>query len=357
MPEHRRDPNTVARGFRLRAGSLSGQKLAGLVLLVLFGALVACGPQFQQRGPADGVPVLTDAGITTSDGYELPLRVWVAAADPRAVILAVHGFNDYSHAFYAPAAWWAEVGITTYAYDQRGFGHSANTRIWPGADLMIEDLREAARVVGDRHPDAPLYLLGVSMGGAVVMTADAQDATVAGIAGQILVGPAVWGRATMPLTHRVALWLGVRTMPANRVSARGLGIVPSDNIEMLRALARDPLVIKETRIDALYGLVNLMDKALAAASRTKTPTLVLYGARDEIIPPGSTLRMLAEFAAPHRVALYANGCHMLLRDLHAELVWRDIAAWIDDQSAPLPSGAEIERPELVVRPIGVSCPR
>ena len=61
--------------------------------------------------------------------------------------------------------------------------------------------------------------------------------------------------------------------------------------EMLLALGRDPLVIKATRIDAMHGLVNLMDTALEEAAGFKTPALILYGERDEIIPKTPT-RML-----------------------------------------------------------------
>lgn len=346
--EHRLSPNCVERHCWGLSGPKNGTRLSRLSALVLLGALIACTPQMQLQGLTVAEPVLNRDTITASDGYELPLRMWKAAQPPRAIILALHGFNDYSNAFAEPAAWWSRAGITTYAYDQRGFGRSANPGIWPGTAVMVKDLHEAARVVGVRHPGVPLYLLGLSMGGAVTMTADAGDPPVPGVTGQILVGPAVWGRATMPLTHRIALWLGVRTMPRNRVSGRGLGIIPSDNIEMLRALGRDRLVIKETRVDALYGLVNLMDEALASSPLTRTPTLVLYGARDEIIPRGPTIRMLGNLSAPHRVALYPRGYHMLLRGLQAELVWRDIAAWIDDQAVQLPSGAEIDQPELLI---------
>ena len=41
-----------------------------------------------------------------------------------------------------------------------------------------------------------------------------------------------------------------------------------------------------------------------------------------------------------RIAFYTDGYHMLLRDLQAETVYRDIAAWINDRRAPLPSGAD-----------------
>ena len=32
-------------------------------------------------------------------------------------------------------------GVATIAYDQRGFGRSPQRGIWPGKDLMVEDLR------------------------------------------------------------------------------------------------------------------------------------------------------------------------------------------------------------------------
>jgi alpha-beta hydrolase superfamily lysophospholipase len=114
---------------------------------------------------------------------------------------------------------------------------------------------------------------------------------------------------------------------------------------MLRALARDPLVIKETRVDAIKGLVDLMDQALASAPRLDEPTLLLYGKRDEIIPPEPIRRMIAALpqngAARRRIAWYPGGYHMLLRDLDAAVVLRDIESWIADPTAPLPSGADV----------------
>jgi pimeloyl-ACP methyl ester carboxylesterase len=148
----------------------------------------------------------------------------------------------------------------------------------------------------------------------------------------------------MPWYQTTALWLAVHTLPGSRITGRGLGIVASDNVEMLRALGRDPMVIKNTRMDAVYGLVNLMDEAMAAAPRLDGRLLVLYGEHDQLIPPGAIGEMLGrlppETAERRRFALYPNGCHMLTRDLQAETVWRDIDAWLADPEAPLPSGAD-----------------
>jgi acylglycerol lipase len=124
--------------------------------------------------------------------------------------------------------------------------------------------------------------------------------------------------------------------------------VPSDNIAMLRALARDPLVIKTTRVDTIKGLVDLMDMALAAAPRLHQKLLVLYGGRDEIIPP-EPLGLMIEALPPggRRVAWYRDGYHMLLRDLDAPLVLRDIESWVADPAAPLPSGADKAEPRVM----------
>ena len=138
--------------------------------------------------------------------------------------------------------------------------------------------------------------------------------------------------------YPLALWLGAHTFPWVKLSGQGLGFKPSDNNAMLIALGEDPLVIKKPRIDALYGIVNLMDAALEAAPSIRAPMLVLYGAHDEIIPKAPTALMLDRLAGPRAVAVYPDGYHMLMRDLQANVVDEDLAAWIAAPGAPLPSG-------------------
>jgi alpha-beta hydrolase superfamily lysophospholipase len=181
------------------------------------------------------------------------------------------------------------------------------------------------------------------MGGAVAtLTVTGRDAPE--VDGVILSAPAVWGWSTMPWYQTAALWLTAHTLPGMTLTGQGLGIIPSDNVEMLRALSGDPLVIKKTRVDAVFGLVNLMDEALAAAPKLDHHALILYGERDELVPKEPIRQFLADLPATgeasRRVAIYENGYHMLLRDLQAETVWTDIAAWITDREQPLPSGAD-----------------
>lgn len=304
----------------------------------------ACAPRFVPAGPTIEPPRLESGHWVTADGLQLPLRSWLPEGPPRAVILALHGFNDYSAAFEEPGAWWAERAIATYAYDQRGFGGAPHRGLWAGSETMSADLVTFAALIRARHPGRPLYILGESMGGAVTMVAFAENPEFR-VDGVVLAAPAVWARATMPGYQRIALEIVAHLMPWGHLTGEAANIQASDNIEMLRALGRDPLVIKRTRVDAVYGLTDLMDRALTSADRISVPLLLLYGERDEVIPKEPTLLawdgLPAKANGRQRLALYQDGWHMLLRDLKAETVLEDVAAWIADPTAPLPSGADL----------------
>lgn len=316
---------------------------AAVPLAAMLVLLIGCAPRLQPPGTETvAASILHEQGAwLADDGRSLPLRHWLPSGDPQAVILALHGFNDYSNAFTDAAAWWAERGIATYAPDQRGFGASGLRGLWPGEDRLADDVHELTLLLRRRYPQRPVYWLGESMGGAVALVASARPGPKPD--GQILVAPAVWGRSSMPLHYRLALWLTSYTIPWKTFTGEGLGIQASDNIEMLRALSRDPLFIKATRVDAVHGLVNLMDRAATVGS-DGLPVLLMYGARDEVIPRRPVERFVAALdetaAADLQVAVYENGWHMLLRDLQAETVWQDVAAWVRNPGTALPSGAE-----------------
>jgi len=311
-------------------------------LVVLVALLSAgCAPMVMRPGPAVSAPVLEHTRFVAADGAVLPVRSWLPQGEPvKAVIVALHGFNDYSNFFTRPGEYLSRQGIACYAYDQRGFGNAPRRGLWAGVEAYTDDLKAFAAQARRRHPGVPLYVLGESMGGAVTIVAMASAPTLAD--GLILASPAVWGRSAMPWWQRALLEVTAHTVPDWQLTGKGLKIMASDNIEMLRGLGRDPLVIKATRVDAIYGLADLMDAALADASKLKVATLVLYGERDQVVPREPVGQMLEHMQkAPHtRLALYENGYHLLLRDLQAEKPWRDIAAWIGDHAAPLPSGAE-----------------
>jgi alpha-beta hydrolase superfamily lysophospholipase len=300
--------------------------------------LSACAaPNYQNLTQTISAPELNDNYFIASDGARLPIRIWKSNdSKPQAIIIAVHGFNDYSNFFGAPGNFLAKKNITAYAFDQRGFGASPKPGLWPGVAALTSDLMSLTSLVRARHPMIPLYLLGESMGGGVVMITlknARKQAKKMGLSGVILSAPAVWGRQFMPWYQTTALWVAAHTFPRVKLTGRGLKITASDNIIMLRALGSDPLVIKKTRVDAIYGLTNLMDQAFKSAWELDEPLLLLYGKKDEVVPKKPTMEMISRLPkkakASRKIILYDNGYHMLMRDLQAETVWRDIINWIE----------------------------
>jgi alpha-beta hydrolase superfamily lysophospholipase len=247
--------------------------------------------------------------------------------------------NDYANAFHFAAPVWAEQGIATYAFDQRGFGRSPQRGVWGGEGLMTQDVRVFTDLVRERHAGAAIIVAGESMGGAAAIAAFASDRPPAADR-LVLLAPAVWGWSSQPLPYKTALWFTAHL--AGEAVLRPPGWVtdrvhPSDNHEELVAMGRDPLMTWGARNDTLYGLVDLMESAWAGIGRVKVPVGYFYGAHDEVIPKKPSFEAAARLKADDRTAYYANGYHLLTRDHQRAVVIADVASFILDPSAPLPS--------------------
>jgi acylglycerol lipase len=326
--------------------------IPGLTILSMLFVLAGCSAQ-QTRATGPGEPANTWNGetIIADDEYRLPLRRW-GPEDPRIVVLALHGFNDYGGSMETLARHLVGHGIAVYAHDQRGFGATADRGRWAGHPRLAADTVLVATRLRERHPGTPLYLAGKSMGGAVATLAIVDGAPP--VDGAVLIAPAVWARGSMPWYQRTALWLGRRLFPGVSFSGRFLqrfvDIRPTDDPEVMRQLRADPWVLKDARADALDGMTDLMDAALEAIGALPGPALVLYGGRDDIIPMPAACAMLQRLVidgAERRMGYYPDGYHMLTRQLRAAVVLDDIAAWLLDTEAPLPSGHEIDHVQAV----------
>jgi alpha-beta hydrolase superfamily lysophospholipase len=313
-------------------------------------ALAACAPVTQSPGEVPvgfAGPSLALDAMMAQDGVRLPMTVWPATdgagqpIEPWAVIVALHGMNDYANAWVTAGPYWAVRGIATYAYDQRGFGRGRNRGVWGGEALMDEDVRTACALARARHPRAVIAVAGESMGGAVAISAFASSRPPSADR-VILLSPAVWGWSEQPLPNSASLWIAAHSYPAALLEAPAWVYrthQASDNIEALRRMGRDRNMIFKTRVDAAYGLMNLMEHARRKIGRITTPTLYAYGAHDNLIPKTAAFHAAAALGPNGRTAYYPNGWHLLNRDLHADVVLGDVVSFIRDPAAPLPSAA------------------
>jgi len=314
-------------------GALRRRFTSAATLLLVMALASACAPDFRERGASIAAPEFHDKAIIASDGHALPLTVWPSVGKPQAIILALHGFTDYSNAFALSAPSWATQGITTYAYDQRGFGANEPLR-WAGTDTYVTDARQALALLRHKYPDLPIFLLGESMGGAAAILAVTETDTAADVAdGLILVAPAVLDRPQLSEFEHDFLDVTVNLMPWAMSGKRGVPVPPTDNYDLLRAMGRDPLVQKEVRYDQVYGLLLMIEAASARIDSIDLPTLALFGGKDKILPKGAH-----DYFASHNTGQIATGqteihyfpdaYHMMLRDLEALPRREMVAAWV-----------------------------
>lgn len=263
--------------------------------------------------------------IISVDGVRLGLTAWKAQT-PEAAIVALHGMNDYANAFHYAGPYWAARGFSVYAYDQRGFGRSPEFGRWPGGDAMRQDLRAVIAAVRADNPGLPVYVAGHSMGAAVILSAIEEAPLDAD--GVILAAPGIWGGSSMSIFYRAALNLAAAFAPDKTLTGERAGRQASDNIDFLRAMYDDPLVIKDTRLDAVLGAERIMGEGFAASKNVTGDILFLYGAKDDIIPVEQLQKTARRLCGSAIAVRYPESWHMILADLEREAPLADVADWI-----------------------------
>lgn len=334
---------------RVAVTGLKTRKVA-LWRAVALGAVVlttaACAPRLQTAmtppvafvGPQIIERELGIGEFVVQDGARLPFRRWSPQGKPKAVIIALHGFNDHSSSWRMAGPWWAEQGIEVWAYDQRGFGGAPNKGIWSDPELSREDLRTVTALVRAAYPDVEIAIAGESMGGALAISAFASQRPPAADK-LVLLAPAVWGWSNQSPVNRLALWAGGRLLGSREIEPPSFAVRhvrATDNVVELLRNGSDPRFILDTRIDALHGLVSLMEEGFTGLGNVRVPTLLAYGAHDMIVPR-KAMRNTLQRAGEREgfiTAYYPDGWHILNRDMEGQRVFGDVGAWLSGRGLP-----------------------
>jgi alpha-beta hydrolase superfamily lysophospholipase len=180
------------------------------------------------------------------------------------------------------------------------------------------------------------------MGGAVALVAAEQGAKVDGL---ILLATALRSRDTFGPVASAGLWFFAHTIPWFPSGPTSIDYMPTDNPKTLEKLRNDPQMLRQARLDMGYGLVDLMDAARAAAANVHVPYIMLHGLGDRIVPqePVKAAIEIMPRRPDSKLAFYKEGYHLLLRDKEGKTVAVDVATWVFNHEAALPSGAEAAR--------------
>jgi alpha-beta hydrolase superfamily lysophospholipase len=266
--------------------------------------------------------------FTGSGGTELFWQSWLPAHAPRAVLVNLHGLGDHSSLYPTLAEFFPPRGIALYAFDLRGNGRSPGQRAYIRRwDQYREDLRRFLDRVRGWQPDLPLFVLGNSLGGLIVLEYALHYPD--GLAGVIAAAPPLGKLGVPPVLIAMGRVL-------SRVAPRFTLRVGMD----LTGLARDPAVIEAVLADPLFhrwGTARLSTEVTSAIARVQgqaeafsVPVLILHGSADRMVPPEGSREFYSRLRQPDReFREYPEGYHGLFADIDSQAVLSDVGRWLD----------------------------
>ncbi|BDE04947.1 hydrolase [Vulcanimicrobium alpinum] len=252
----------------------------------------------------------------------------VDAPHPLAAVLLVHGYAEHAGRHERTMRRFAERGITTFSYDQRGHGRSPGARAFiERFEALVDDAAAMRGAAARAAAGVPLFLFGASMGGLVAIRSVEQSAD--GLAGLVLVAPALRiDHATPAIVRALAPFAAalVPRTPAARLDVRLLSRNPSVGAGFLA----DPLTSKDgVTVRSAHEMVRGGVAALVDASRVALPLLIVHGDEDAIAAiAGSQLFLSAVGSGDATLRSVPGGFHEPFTDPGGDALVDETAEWI-----------------------------
>jgi pimeloyl-ACP methyl ester carboxylesterase len=222
--------------------------------------------------------------IEARDGVFVAATFTPGRTDRSPAVLLLHGVGSSRQATAASAAWLASLGYATLTIDFRGHGQSSLTRRTFGLDEAL-DAQAALTWLKRRQRNAPVAVLGISLGGAASLLGDS--------------GP-------LPADALIlqAVYPDIRRAIRNRISSR-----TSSSIGYLL----EPLLSFQAPLR--FGAWPSRLSPLKALPRFRGAVLVIGGEKDRSTPPVETRALFAAVRGPKELWLVPTGDHAAICDL------------------------------------------
>lgn len=266
-----------------------------------------------------------------AQGVHIYYRIWIPA-EPRGLMVLLHGSGEHSgyYSHIGEESLRHQIGLITP--DLRGFGKSEGHRGHINHfEEYLDDLEALIILLQDRYPGLPIFLLGHSLGGLIV----------------IRYGQEYYGKAKGVILSSPVLGTGFSILyPLKKMAELLSWITPRLPIEPFKwswsrsillgsssESLHDPLFTIQYTPRWFAEMLQSGVRALSEVAKYNLPTLILYGQQDTLI----NQRLLENFfhSIPNDdkgYVMFSDGGHRPLHEHHHEEAVTNIFEWITVRS-------------------------
>ena len=317
----------------------------------------------------------TESWLSGPSSTSFYTRTYLPSSEskPKAAVVFVHGFAEHIARYEIIFPMYAARGIAVFAYDQRGFGQTAmgkdgksQSKLYgrTSGEEQAQDIEWAIAHVkaGLAKDGVPVFLMGHSMGGGLVLTFATRQpprSAVRDLAGVITSSPMIL--QTNP-TARPVVWLGSiagMVLPNQLISAPLDVNDLSHDKECNKRYEEDPMIRGEGSLKAISDMLNGGRRLLENNHQfwpSTLPVVFLHGDADQITSSAATEAFCEKIpATDKRVHKFAGGFHELMNEPDGvkEDFTNRVIEWIEEH---LPSTTTASATEIAALPEPNSAP-
>lgn len=260
-------------------------------------------------------------------GLNIFMRSWRPAEKARAAVVIVHGFNSHSGQYLWVADEFVSHGLSVYALDHRGRGQSDGDRYYVEAvSDYVSDVHTLVRIVKEREPGLPVFMLGHSAGGVIsCIYALEHQAELAGLICESFAYQVPGPEFVLAVIKGIS-----RIAPhANVLRERNADF--SRDPQVVESMNNDPLIANEVQPTQTVAAMVRADERLKTDFPLITlPLFILHGTEDHVTKFQGSQFFYETAGSPDKtLKLYDGYYHDPLNDVGKERVMADIRDWID----------------------------
>lgn len=310
---------------------------------------------------ADGTISFREGG-NLSHQLDMPVYEWQKqGVKPRGIVLTVHGLAMHGKCYSTFGRKLAEQGFIVVSTDLRGYGKyqsaghqfckaTADCKEKTNYDRSFHDIARLAHALRERYPSLPLFGVGESLGGAMIIRLAADNPEL--VDGLVLSAPAIRHHSFVD-PYVVADASLCMTNPRHQ-----LDLTPfvrrysSDDPRIVQEVLEDPLARRHLSFYELLQASNTVHKTASYISKipVDTPVLVIQGSADRCVKANSVMILLSELRSNDQtVKWFHERGHILIETAFIKPdTMEAITVWLDSHASSTAVQAKCDRDRDVI---------